>query len=356
MHRAGRILYGHTHRPRMATDAAIVALEAPKDGSLWPAVFSALHCLKRCSVKENPGVESTFSDIVGMKDADCEAGTAEAALWMGKALVRVVCNHDMAATEHVTETVRKECGVRPEDRVVPDTSPTPVQARIKRMRKRNLPDGEDGCQTKNTQTDHAHRTGNAGKERKVDDGQGDKQDDQAGKEQDDEQDYEQGDGQDEKVNKDGGKDMEELTDRGKTQKDQATPAEVARVSIGDSGQLASGVRTTTSSCPFSLFSICTIGMHAQVPTRLLVCRRNTGVVWAGNLLPRGHTHGPELDMQLRCCNRRWLRSSSQGCVPVHCHGGEHRCKNRACTTRGLEESVGHDAGDLRRRRKPEEGR
>ena len=112
---AGAVFYGDSDRPRMASDADDMWRRMDK-GSMWAWVFCAVARVNsRTWEQTGRRVEIGWKAIVKMQGTDCEAGTVAAALWMGRAIVRLACTHDLLPVEEVPGDVQVECGVRLED-------------------------------------------------------------------------------------------------------------------------------------------------------------------------------------------------------------------------------------------------
>lgn len=95
----------------------------------------AVSRINRAQVKDLPaGVAAGYEAIVRLEGADCQAGTVATAVWMGKALVRLACNHCMIDLDEVTQTIQQECNVRKEDRVPPPAPPPKPKPSTKRPR------------------------------------------------------------------------------------------------------------------------------------------------------------------------------------------------------------------------------
>lgn len=117
---AGRVFYGDGHRGRMATDAMAMGRIVHED-SMWAWAFKAIAALNdRPWATYRKGVREGWNALQGMTGADCNAGTFGAALWMGKALVRLACRYEVIPCEDVPLGVREECGVQPDDIVPAD--------------------------------------------------------------------------------------------------------------------------------------------------------------------------------------------------------------------------------------------
>lgn len=110
----------------MGNDALALSEAAPPDG-IWSSVFRALGRINRCAAKDlAAGVSSRYDGILALKGADCEPGTVASALWIGKAIVRLACNHRLLPLMDVPDAIQEECGVRPKDTVQPPADPTPA--------------------------------------------------------------------------------------------------------------------------------------------------------------------------------------------------------------------------------------
>lgn len=114
------MFYGDGHRVRMATDAQALGKMVPQD-SMWAWAFKALAALNdRPWATYRTGVREGWNDVQAMKEAECTSGTFSAALWMGKALVRLACRYEVIELDDVPVTVRTECEVSADDIVAAD--------------------------------------------------------------------------------------------------------------------------------------------------------------------------------------------------------------------------------------------
>lgn len=113
----GRVIYGNSYRARLASDAEAMVSVVPADG-IWRSVFLAVAIINKSTIKALPeAVKVVYEAIVNMQRADCGAGTVFAALWMGRALVRLVCRHKLVPLAQIPDAILTECGFREEDMV-----------------------------------------------------------------------------------------------------------------------------------------------------------------------------------------------------------------------------------------------
>lgn len=104
----------------MASDAALLGKVAPPDG-IWAAVFAALGQINKCPEKDLPPAAKTeYEEVLALKDCDKEAGTVGAAIWMGKAVVRLACQHKFLARHDIPDAIKLECEVSLEEPVEPE--------------------------------------------------------------------------------------------------------------------------------------------------------------------------------------------------------------------------------------------
>lgn len=112
---AGAVFYGDSGRSRMVTDADDLWRRLPKD-SMWGWAFLAVARVNsRPWEQTGRGVASGWKEIVKLQGTDCEAGTVAAALWMGRAMVRLACTHGLLALRDVPGDVQVDCEVKAED-------------------------------------------------------------------------------------------------------------------------------------------------------------------------------------------------------------------------------------------------
>ena len=122
---AARVFYGDSHRCRMVTDASEMGGLLPED-SMWAWAFKAVARVQgRQWQLHRPGVRQAWAAVVALEGTDIEAGTMEAAMWMGRALVQLACKYKLMPLSEVPEAMQEECGVRLQD-IVADP-PAPAQ-------------------------------------------------------------------------------------------------------------------------------------------------------------------------------------------------------------------------------------
>jgi len=99
----------------MASDAEDMWRRLDKE-CMWAWVFCAVARVNsRTWDQVGRRVEIGWKAIVKLQGTDIEAGTVAAALWMGRAIVRLACTHELLQLDEVPGHVQVDCGVRVED-------------------------------------------------------------------------------------------------------------------------------------------------------------------------------------------------------------------------------------------------
>jgi len=131
---AGRVIYGTNFRRGLAVDAHAMAELAP-DHSMWSWAFTAIaRVMEKSWAVHTKGIEEEWTKMVTMQGSACKAGGVQAAIWLGRAAVRLACKYQVLDPIILRQDVITECGVRVEDRVdvaAPEFMPSGVK------RKRN---------------------------------------------------------------------------------------------------------------------------------------------------------------------------------------------------------------------------
>lgn len=120
----------------MVADAQDLAGLVPQDG-MWAWAFKALACVQgRQWQHHRAGVREAWADAVALKGADSDPGTMGAAIWMGRAVVRLACTFKLMPLDEVPQAIQEECGVRQADVVAdaPASKKAAPKGRPKRKR------------------------------------------------------------------------------------------------------------------------------------------------------------------------------------------------------------------------------
>lgn len=81
---------------------------------MWAWAFKSIAKIN-CKSWEvvGPDVQRGWKAVVALEGALCAPGTTTSAVWMGRALVRLACDHGLLTLEEVPGDVQEECGVQP---------------------------------------------------------------------------------------------------------------------------------------------------------------------------------------------------------------------------------------------------
>lgn len=106
------IFYGDTGRARVASDAEEIGRILPQ-GTMWAWAFKGM--ATQYGNRRNtwdPKIQAGWDRIVKMKGAKCEAGTVSAALWMGRAIVKLMTECGALKHGDMEDAVIQECQVK----------------------------------------------------------------------------------------------------------------------------------------------------------------------------------------------------------------------------------------------------
>lgn len=95
----------------MATDAEELG-RMINSSDMWSWAFTAIARLNGESwEKIGTDVLSGWKAVIRLEGADCKGGTMAAAMWMGRAIVRLACKHRLLGLDDVPGHVQTDCGV-----------------------------------------------------------------------------------------------------------------------------------------------------------------------------------------------------------------------------------------------------